>query len=102
MLLDKNHCWTAFKYIKPLQFKTTLALKDTEGYIAVTMKVKETLVRKPTFLKPARSFAEPQVLFLGIVHLKVIKKVVSEALMTQATMKVFGPDKIYFQILQII
>ena len=41
---DKNQCWTVLKYTKPLQFKTTPALKDPSGNIAMSMKDKEHIV----------------------------------------------------------
>ena len=102
MILDKNHCWTAFKYTKPLQFRTTPVLKDTEGNIAVTMKAKEALVRKSAFAKPLIGLAEPPVISPGMAHIKVTEEAVSQGLMTQAAMKAPGPNKINFQILQMI
>ena len=100
--LDKNDCWIAFKYTKPLQFRTTPALKDIEGHIAVSMKAKEALVHKSAFPKPPTNLAERPSLFSGIAHMKVTEKAVSQALMTQAAIKAPGLDKINFQILQMI
>ena len=102
MILDKNHCWTAFKYTKPLQFRTTPALKDTEGNIAITIKAKQALVCKSAFPKPPIGLAEPPVISLGMAHIKVTEETVSQALMTQAAIKALGPDKINFRILQMI
>ena len=48
-VIDKNHCWTALKYIKPLQFRTIPVLKDSSGNTAVSMKAKEALVRRLVF-----------------------------------------------------
>ena len=82
MTLDKNHCWTAFKYIKPLQFRTTSALKDIERNIAVIMKVKEALVRKSAFPKPPIGLAEPPVISPGMAHIKVTEEAISQVLIT--------------------
>lgn len=38
---DKNRCWTALRYTKPQPFKTTPALKNADGHIAISMKAKE-------------------------------------------------------------
>ncbi len=100
--LDKNHCRTLFKYTKPLQFKTTPALKDTEGHAAVSIKAKEALVRKSAFPKLPANLTELPILSSGTAHIKVTPEAVSQALMTQAAMKAPGPDKINFRILQMI
>lgn len=89
-------------YTKPLQFKTMPTLKDTKGYIAVSMKAKEALVHKSAFPKLSINLAEPIDLFSGVAHKKVMEKVVSQALMTQAIMKTSRSDKINFWILQMI
>lgn len=52
---QQNHCWTVLRYTKPLQFKTTPALKDPEGNNATSMKAKEALVHKSAF--PAKLFS---------------------------------------------
>lgn len=96
LVIDKNHCWTAFKYTKPLQFRTTPALKDSEGHTAVSMKEKEALVRKSAFPKLPTNLAEPPVTFSGMAHIKVTQEIVSQVLMTQAATKAPGPDKINF------
>ena len=100
--MDKNHCWTALKYTKPLQFRTTPALKDNEGNIAVSMKAKEALVRKSAFPRPPPNFLETPAIPLGLAHTKITEKTVGQALLTQAATKAPGPDKINFQVLQMI
>lgn len=82
MALDKNHCCTAFKYTKPLQFRTVTILKHTEEHTAVSMKAKEVYICKSAFPKPTVNLAEPLVLFSGVVYKKVTEKAVSSALIT--------------------
>lgn len=100
--IDKNHCWSALKYTKPLQFKTTPALKDSDGNAAVSMKAKEALVRRSAFPKPPTSLVQTPVTSSGSAHTKITEAIVAQALMTQAGTKAPGPDKINFQILQMI
>ena len=100
--MDKNHCWTALKYSKSLQFRTILALKDGDGDMAVSMKAKKALVQKSAFSKLPTNLIEPPVMFFGSAHMKINEKVVGQALLTQAATKAPSLDKINFQILQII
>lgn len=100
--MDKNHYWTALKYTKPLEFKTTPALKDSNGNTAVFIKAKEALVRKSAFPKPLPNPIEPLVTPNGSFHTRITEEVVAQALMTQAATKASGPDKINFQILHMI
>lgn len=72
----------AVKYTKPQQFKTTPALKNSEGNIATSMKVKKALVRKSAFPKPPISESVEPVVIPGIAHKEVTKKVIEKALMT--------------------
>ncbi len=95
-VMDKNHCWTALKYTKPLQFRTTPALKDSEGNIAVSMKAKEALVGKSAFPRPPPNFLETPAIPLGLAHTKITEEIVGQALLTQAATKAPGPDKINF------
>ena len=97
--MDKNHCWTALKYTKPQQFKTTPALKDARGNIATSMKAKEALVRKSAFPKPPTSRNIEPVITSGVAYKEVTEKVIEKALMTQSTSKAPGPDKFNFRIL---
>lgn len=53
------HYWTALKYTKPMQFRTTLAFKDNKGDIAVSKKAKKALVRISAFRKPLSYFFKP-------------------------------------------
>ena len=100
--MDKNRCWTALKYTKPLQLRTTSALKDNERNIAVFMKAKEALVRKSAFPKPPPNFFETPTIPLKLAHTKITEEIVGQALLTQAATKAPGPDKINFQVLQMI
>lgn len=99
---QQNHCWTALKYTKLLQFKTTLAVKDLEGNIATSMKANEALVRKSAFPKPPRSRRPGPKTEPGIAQLTVTKDIVSKALVSQSATKAPGPNKINFQILRMI
>ncbi len=94
--MDKDHCWTALKYTKPLQFRTTPALKDSDGNTAVSIKAKEVLVRKSAFPKLPTNLVEPPITSFGLAHTKITKEVVVQALMTQAGTKAPGPEKINF------
>ncbi len=100
--MNKNHYWTALKYTKPLQFRTTPALKDSDGNTALFMKAKEALVRRSAFPKPPPNPVESLVSPYGLLHRKVTEEVVVQALMTQVATKASGPDKINFQILRMI
>ena len=96
--LDQNLCWTALKYTKPLQFKTTPALRDPEGNIATSMKEKEALVCKSAFPKPPRSIGPEPRIKAGIAHTDITEEKISHALTSQSAKKAPGPDKINFQI----
>ena len=57
---DKNRYWTALRYTKPQQFKTTPALKSADGHIAISMKAKEAMVCKSAFpFPPVNPYSEP-------------------------------------------
>ena len=81
-VMDKNHCWTALKYTKPLQFRTMPALKDSDGNTAVSMKAKEALVRRSAFPTPPLNTVEPLVSPHGLLHRKITEEVIAQALMT--------------------
>ena len=100
--MDKNDCWTALKYTKPLQFQTTPAFRDSDRNTAVSMKAKEVLVQKSAFPKPPTNLIELPVISLGLAHTKITEEVVAQALVTQAATKAPGPNKINFQVLQMI
>ena len=102
ILQDKNRCWTAFKYTKPLQFKTTPALKDGNGNTATSMKAKEALVCKTTFPSPPISPAKNLDIAPGRAHISVTKEQVHYSLMAQSAIKAPGPDKINFKILRMM
>lgn len=66
------------------------------------MKAKEALIRRSAFPTPPTNPVEPPTTSRGSAHTKITKKVVAQALMTQVARKAPGPDKINFQILQMI
>ena len=76
MTLDKNHYWTAFKYTKPLQFRTTPTLKNIERYSTITIKAKKAWIYKSAFLKPSIRLAEPPVKSPKMVYFKITEEVV--------------------------
>lgn len=94
---QQSHCWTALKYTKPLQFKTTPALQDSDGNIVTSMKAKEALVRKSAFPQPPSNLGPDPITSPGITHATITKDIVSEALVSQSATKAQGPDKINFQ-----
>ena len=100
--MNQNHYLTALKYTKPLQLKTTPALKDDDGNTAVSMRAKEALVQRSAFSKPPTNLIKPPVTSFRSAYMKINEEVVDQALLTQAATKTSGPDKINFQILQII
>ena len=101
-ILDPNRCWTALKYIKPLQLKTTPALKDVDGNIATSMKAKEALVYQSAFPKPPISLETEPLISSGIAHKGITEEKIYLALVTQAIAKAPGPNKINFRILRMI
>ena len=68
---DKNRCWSALKYTKPLKFKTTPALNDGNGNTATSMKAKEALVRKTAFPPPPTSQVKDTEILPGTAYLKI-------------------------------
>lgn len=58
--------------------------------MAMLMKAKEALIQKSAFSKPSIISLEPLVIPFGSAHIKIIKKVVVQVLMTQAATK--APD----------
>jgi hypothetical protein len=53
--MDKNRCWTALKYTSSRASLIILAMKDVNGEFVTTIKEKETIFRKMTFLNPIAS-----------------------------------------------
>ena len=70
--------------------------------MAVSMKAKEALVRQVAFPRPPPNLLEPPAIPLGLAHTKITEETMAQALLTQAVTKAPGPDKINFQILQMI
>ena len=78
------------------------ALKDSDGNIAVFMKAKEALVQRSAFSKLSISFIQTPVTSSRLAYTKITKAIVAQVLVTQVGTKALGPDKINFQILQMI
>ncbi len=85
-----------------MPFQIMPALKNSNRIIAVFMKVKEALIWRLAFSKPPPNLVESFVSPCGLLHRKITKKVVAQALITQAATKASSLDKINFQILQMI
>ena len=100
--MDQYRCWTTLKYTKPLQFKTTPVLRDSDGNIATSMKGKEVLVCKSVFPKPPSSLTPEPCVIAGMAHKELTEEKISYTLMSQFAKKAPGPDKINFQILRMI
>ena len=79
-----------------------MTLKDNEGNIVVSIKAKKALVRKSAFFRFPPNFLETLAIPLGLAYTKIIEETVSQTLLTQVATKAFKPDKINFQILQMI
>lgn len=90
------------KYTKPQQFKTTQALRDPSGKIAISMKDKEVMVRRTAFPSPPQSTLREPRIPAGTAHTIITKKLVQKALIAQSTQKRPGPDKMNFRILRLI
>lgn len=100
--MDQNRCWTALKNTKPLQFKTTPAIKDPDGNVATSMKAKEALVCRSAFPKPPISLGPEPLVLPRVAHIGVTEVKIAHALMSQSATKAPGPDKINFRILRMI
>lgn len=101
-IIDKNYCWTAIKYTKPLQFKTILIVKYSDRNMTLSIKDKKALVKRLTFSKPPTNLIKLPVISFGLAHIIVTKELVVQASMTQVATKAPNPDKINFQILYMI
>lgn len=66
------------------------------------MKAKEALVKRLAFPKPSPNLFEPPVNLCGLAHTKITEETVDQALTNQAATMASSPDKINFQILQMI
>ena len=75
---------------------------DANGYTATSMKAKEALVCKSAFFKPPNNPGQNPTTSPRIAYLKVSQDMVSYALMSQSVATAPRPNKISFQILQII
>ena len=72
--INKNHCWKALKYIKPLQFQKTPTLKDSDGNTAISMKAKEALVQRSAFPNHQQILINPQLHLLNQLIPRSIRK----------------------------
>ena len=68
----------------------------------MSMRAKEALVQRSTFPKPPTNLIESLVTVFGFAHTKISEELVGQALITQAATNAPGPDKINFQILQMV
>ena len=66
------------------------------------MKAKEASVRKSSFPKPPTNLVKRPVTSFGLAYTRISEEVIAQALMIQAATKAPRPDKINFQILQMI
>lgn len=66
------------------------------------MKAKKALVRRLAFPKLPPNLLKLLVISCGLVHTKITKETVAQALTIQAATKASSPDKLNFQVLQII
>ena len=99
---DNNRYWTALKYTKPQQFKTTPALKNSLGNIAISMKHKEAIIQKSTFLPPPKSTLKEPKIPVSTTYSTITKEQVYNPLIAQSTQKGPSQDKINFGILLLI
>lgn len=77
-------------------------LKDSDGNIAVSMKTIKALVQRLAFPKMSTNLIEPPVTLFRSAYIKIYQEVIAQVLITQVATKAPGPDKINFQILQMI
>lgn len=94
--MDKNYYWTVLKYIKLLQFRTILALKDGDRNIVVFIKAKEAFIKKSAFSKLMPNSVKPLITPYKITHTKITKETVAQILVIQVATKALGLDKINF------
>ena len=66
------------------------------------MKAKESLVCKSAFSKPFASHNQEPSMIAGIAYLKIMKKKISYAFMSQCGTKAAGPNKINFRIIRML
>lgn len=78
--MNKNYYWTVLKYIKPLQFRIILALKDGNRNILVFIKTKEALIKTSAFFKPTPNFVERLIIPWKITYKKITKETVAQTL----------------------
>ncbi len=83
LILHNNYCWTALKYIKPLQFKTTPALKDVNRYTSTSMEEKKAMIRKSAFLKLPNDLRPDGIISTRIAHVTITKYIAFKELMSQ-------------------
>lgn len=70
--------------------------------MVVFIIAKEALVLRLALLKPPTNLIELPVTSYGLAKTKITEKVIARALRTQAVTIIPGPNKINFQILQMI
>lgn len=92
----------ALKYTKLLKLKITFAFKNSDENMAICIKTKTPLVKKPVFLKLLPNLVKILVTPIRSFYGKITKRIVVKALMIQAATKTLGPNKINFRILRMI
>lgn len=66
------------------------------------MKAKKVFVKKLVFPKLLLNSVESLISPYRLLYTKITEEIIAQALMIQVATKVFGSDKINFQIMQII
>lgn len=79
-----------------------LILKDSDRNMVVFIKVKKALIKRLIFFKLPLNLIESLIISSELFHMKVVEEIVMQKLITQARTKVSEPEKLNFQILQII
>lgn len=66
--------------------------------IAISIKDKKAIIRETAFFQPLKYTLKDPKIPIGIAHLTITKKQVSNTFLAQFAQKVPGPDKINFGI----
>lgn len=86
--------WTAFKYVKLINFKTTHAIKNANGYTTVFLKGKDVLVSKSTISKLHSNLETDLIISAWIANIKITKDIVFKVSISQLAAKAPRCDKI--------
>lgn len=85
-----------------MQLKTISGLKDGDKNTNTCMKAKETFVEKSAFSRPLPSYLEISITSLRLAYIKIVEEVVAPTLTIQAATEAPSPNKMNFQIVQMI